>query len=95
MAVEPYYSYLTVTIKVTADTAETSSSQVMSEGTMPDVRHSLYWETGSGSIAETTGIRFISSDIMGKYQLKVFFIAADGALHCSNKYLPFVKPDTP
>jgi len=85
MVVEPYFSYLTTTIKVTPEIAETLSMQEMSEGTMPDVRHSLYWDINPGSIAETTGIRFRSSDIKGKYQFKVFYITADGALHYTNK----------
>jgi hypothetical protein len=85
MVIEPYYSYHITTIRVVSDTIETAPMQMINEGTLPDVRHSLYWGTGRTPLTDTAGIRFSTSDIKGRYQLKVFYITADGSLHCADK----------
>jgi hypothetical protein len=54
-------------------------------GTRPDVRHSLYWRTEQTTPAGPDDIHFMTSDIKGTYQLKVYAVAADGKLHVEEK----------
>ena len=83
--IEPFYSYHITTTAVIPDTDKTSSVEILHEGTLPDVRHSLYWRTSPTNISESSGIRFRTSDIKGRYHLKVFYRAPDGSLQCTEK----------
>jgi hypothetical protein len=83
--IEPYYSYRIVSVNVMPQTSEFSSEKEGNEGTLPDVRHSLYWRTERKSLAEISGIRFRTSDIKGSYQLKVYSVAGDGSMQVTDK----------
>jgi hypothetical protein len=83
--IEPYYSYRIVSIDVLPQTNAFSSEKEGNEGTLPDVRHSLYWKTDRKSLTEISGIRFRTSDIKGKYQLKVYSVGRDGRMQVTDK----------
>ncbi|MBN2763343.1 MAG: hypothetical protein JXR41_09650, partial [Bacteroidales bacterium] len=85
--IEPYFSTHIATVRIEAELAGTRSTPLISEGTMPDVRHSLYWETVSADIDDAENFQFRTSDIKGKYQLRVFSVARDGSLHCTGKMI--------
>jgi hypothetical protein len=72
-------------VNVMPETFEIPSVKEANEGTLPDVRHSLYWRTERTSMAELSGIRFSTSDITGSYQLKVYAVTRDGKLKVTNK----------
>jgi hypothetical protein len=83
--IEPHYSYCLASVDVMPETFEIPSVKEANEGTLPDVRHSLYWRTERTSMAELSGIRFRTSDITGSYQLKVYVVTRDGKLKVTNK----------
>jgi hypothetical protein len=83
--VEPYYSYRMASVSVMPETIEMPSVKEVKTGTLPDVRHSLYWRTAQTSLAEMAIIRFSTSDIKGSYQLKVYSVDRDGKLHVAEK----------
>ena len=83
--VEPYYSNLITTVRVEKETACIPFMQTTDVNSLPDVRHSLYWEPRSYVIDETGKVQFSTSDIKGKYQLKIFMAAPDGSLHWFDK----------
>ena len=85
VTIEPYYSYRITSFDVMPQTNEFIWEKEGKEGTLPDVRHSLYWRTDRTSLDEISGIRFRTSDIKGRYQLKVYTIARDGKLRVADK----------
>jgi hypothetical protein len=78
--VEPYYSYYIASVDVMSEQPEILFVNKPDEGTLPDVRHSLYWSTVPTSVTKMAEIRFRTSDIKGSYQLKVYAITTDGKL---------------
>jgi len=85
VVVEPYYSYCKAAVEVMPEIIETPAVKEGYGGTLPDVRHSLYWRTGQTSLAELAGIRFITSDIRGSYRLKIYSVTADGKRRMAEK----------
>lgn len=83
--IEPFYSYHTTSVDVMPQTNEFTSEKDGYKGTLPDVRHSLYWRTERTSPAEISGIRFRTSDIKGRYQLRVYSVTRDGKLRVTDK----------
>ncbi|MBN1415853.1 MAG: hypothetical protein JW973_12185 [Bacteroidales bacterium] len=82
---EPYFSTLITTVNVTPVTGKERAVPVEQEGSLPDLRHSLFWSAGRELDSAGTEIRFRTSDVKGKYQLKVFYIDPDGIFRCTEK----------
>ncbi len=83
--VEPHYSYHIASVVVMPVIYDIPPVREINGGTLPDVRHSLYWRTDRKALSESSVIRFETSDIKGNYQLKVYSVAPDGKLLVKDK----------
>jgi hypothetical protein len=83
--VEPHYSYSVASVNVMPETTAIPALKEANGGTLPDLRHSLYWRTDRVSLDKITAIRFLTSDIKGNYRLKVYTVAGDGKLQVTDK----------
>lgn len=87
VTVEPYYSSLITSVRVERAGDASLPGQRMAEGSMPDVRHTLHWDTRFPCVDGTRDIRFRTSDIKGNYQFRVFTVAPGGSWHCDDKII--------
>jgi len=83
--VVPHYSYQITSVNVMPERVEIPLVKEINAGTLPDLRHSLYWRTDRVSLSEIPGIHFRTSDIRGNYQLKVYAVDSDGKLQVTDK----------
>jgi hypothetical protein len=81
VVVEPYYCYSITSVDVYSEVLSGNTGESWNNRTLPDVRHSLYWSSAVQTGKKYPGISFISSDIKGKYQLKLFYRSKNGMMH--------------
>ena len=88
--VEPYYSYCVTEIPLMYGDKIKINDTLLENTTYPDLRHNIYWNPNLKELQAKLQINFKTSDIKGKYWLKVLAISNDQELGTFRKIL-FIK----